>query len=418
MILNSVVQYFPSAGYLLTVLERALALVERGAVFLGDIRSLPLLETYHASVEHHRAGDQVTRPELKARVRRALAHDNELVLHPLFFRELQRRFPQIAHVEVTPKRGAFRNELTLFRYDVTLYVGAPPAGEAPTRWRDVAAEGLGVADVRAWLSDAAPGQLLGLRNIPNARLRESDALRRWLARDDDAPWSPPSTKGAWDPEALFGLEAERACRVRVSWAEGRDDGSFDAVIAAGRETRPLLPTPSPAADVELGALANDPLLGERQRALVTALRRELRESLPAYALPSAIVVMPALPININGKVDRSALPRPELLRDPDIPLVEPETAHERVIAEIWCELLGHERVGIHDDFFELGGDSLLAVQAIARLPAAVGVELPVRALLERPTIHELAKRVELVRKTMALKTRRAESTSNRQRGRI
>ncbi len=420
VILNSVVQYFPSATYLLTVLERAIAGVERGAVFLGDLRSLPLLETYHASVEHHRAGDPQVRPgSLRARVRRALAHDNELVLHPQLFRELQGVFPQIAHVEVTPKRGDFHNELTLFRYDVTLYIGARPSGVAPTRWRDVAAEGLTLADARAWLETAEPGALLGLRNIPNARLREANALRRWLARDDDAPWRPPADDvGAWDPESLFAFEDAGACRVRLSWAEGRDDGSFDAVIAAGRDARPLIPVAPPTPGAELRALANDPLLGERQRALVTALRRELRDALPAYAIPSAIVVLPALPININGKVDRSALPRPELLRDPDTPLVEPQTEHERAITQIWCELLGHERVGVHDDFFELGGDSLLAVQAIARLPATCGVELPVRALLERPTVHELAKRVELVRKTVALKAQRAEPTSHRQRGRI
>ncbi|MCA9715212.1 MAG: hypothetical protein KC468_11075, partial [Myxococcales bacterium] len=166
------------------------------------------------------------------------------------------------------------------------------------------------------------------------------------------------------------------------------------------------------------ALANDPLLGERQRELVTALRRELRDALPSYAIPSAIVVLEALPININGKVDRGALPRPELLRDPDIPLVEPQTELERALAGLWCELLGHDRVGVHDDFFELGGDSLLAVQAMARLPARVGVELPVRALLERPTIHELARRVELVRKTVALQRRPLQRDSNHQRGRL
>jgi hypothetical protein len=84
---------------------------------------------------------------------------------------------------------------------------------------------------------------------------------------------------------------------------------------------------------------------------------------------------------------------------------------------VWCGLLGLDQVGVHDNFFEIGGDSLLAVQAMARLPAAVEVELPVRVLLERPTILEVAKHVEL-----ALAARRlsvtAPASDRRHRGRL
>ncbi|MBL8975772.1 MAG: amino acid adenylation domain-containing protein, partial [Myxococcales bacterium] len=131
-ILNSVVQYFPSADYLLAVIAGLLArMTATGAIFLGDLRSLPLLASYHASVEHHRTPD-VDRRELHARVGRAMLRDNELVLDPRFFSELRAIFPQIVAVEVEPKRGAFHNELTLFRYDVTLRLGpAAPAAAAP-----------------------------------------------------------------------------------------------------------------------------------------------------------------------------------------------------------------------------------------------------------------------------------------------
>nr|ALD82525.1 non-ribosomal peptide synthase [Nannocystis sp. MB1016] len=416
-ILNSVVQYFPSAAYLRHVLAGLLARMgERGAIFLGDLRSLPLLETYHASVEHHRTPGAARR-DLHARVGRALVRDNELVLDPRFFTELRAEFPQIVDVEVAPKRGAFLNELTQFRYDVTLRLGAEPAGQAPHEWRD--AGSITLEGVRAWLAAAPSGRVLGLRDLANARLAALDDLRRWLHGDDERPWQPPPPDPrAWDPEALFALEDELGCRVRLSWAAGRRDGSFDAAIAAGRDTVPRVPLAPPAALGERTDLASDPLQGERQRELVTALRRELRDALPHYLIPSAIVVLPQIPININGKVDVRALPPPEHLRDGDAALVEPRDDVERGLADVWCTLLGLDRVGIDDDFFEVGGDSLLAVQAMSRLPAVFGVELPVRALLEKPTIREVARHVELARATLQLAARPEPGPARRQSGRL
>ena len=191
------------------------------------------------------------------------------------------------------------------------------------------------------------------------------------------------------------------------------------MLPAGRDLAPRVPRDPPSATGRRTDLANDPLQGERQRELVTGLRRELRESLPQYLIPAVIVVLPALPLNINGKVDMRALPAPELLRDPDAPLAEPQTEVERAIAEVWCGLLRLDRVGVHGGFFEIGGDSLLAVQVMARLPAVVGVELPVRTLLERPTIHEVARHVELARATLRLAARPTSSPGpDRQRGRL
>lgn len=423
VILNSVVQYFPSADYLLGVLAGLLERVgERAAIFLGDIRSLPLLETYHATVEHHRAPTEGRRA-LHARVGRATTRDNELVLHPRFFTELRAMFPRIAHVDVAPKRGDFRNELTLFRYDVTLHVGAAPPVATPDAWRDHAADPVSQDELRRWLAAAPPGRTLGLRNLASARLSAADALRRWLTGDDEGPWqAPPADPRAWDPEALWSLAERLGARVCVSWAEGRQDGSFDAAIAAGPGPALHFPLAPPAGVRDLAGrldLASDPLAGEDQRSFVRALRAELREALPHYLVPATIVVLPALPLSINGKIDTRALPAPESLRDPDVPQVPPATAVERAIAEVWCGLLGLEQCGVHDNFFEIGGDSLLAVQAMARLPAAVDVELPVRVLLERPTIHGVARHVEL-----ALAARRlaapspAPASDRRQRGRL
>jgi hypothetical protein len=104
-------------------------------------------------------------------------------------------------------------------------------------------------------------------------------------------------------------------------------------------------------------------------------------------------VLPALPLTLNGKLDMRALPPPEASRDMQAEPAEPRTDAERKLAEIWCRVLGLPRVGIHDNFFELGGHSLLATRVVARVREAFEVELPVRALLEGPSILELGERV-------------------------
>jgi amino acid adenylation domain-containing protein len=123
-----------------------------------------------------------------------------------------------------------------------------------------------------------------------------------------------------------------------------------------------------------------------------AVRARIGQVLPAYMVPSAIVAMPALPLTPHGKVDRRALPRPA---DEDAASqVAPGTPVEVVLAGLWGELLGRPRIGVHDDFFALGGHSLLGSQLIARVRSRYGVTLPLRALFDTPTIAGLATRVE------------------------
>jgi amino acid adenylation domain-containing protein len=123
------------------------------------------------------------------------------------------------------------------------------------------------------------------------------------------------------------------------------------------------------------------------------LRAFLREALPDYLVPSTFVALPALPRSANGKVERDALPAPSV--DPSERADEPPRSPvEEAIAATWREVLGLDRVGIRDNFFELGGHSLLATQVTSRLRRSLGVDLPVRAVFEAPTVAELAARVE------------------------
>src|SRR5262249_40656278 len=127
----------------------------------------------------------------------------------------------------------------------------------------------------------------------------------------------------------------------------------------------------------------------RHRELAADLIAELREALPPHLVPSAIVVLAALPLTLNGKVDVRALPPPEASRGTPGEPSEPRTLAERMLAEIWCSALGLARVGIHDNFFELGGDSVLSILIISRAQAS-GLSLRAAQLFEHQTIAELA----------------------------
>jgi acyl carrier protein len=126
------------------------------------------------------------------------------------------------------------------------------------------------------------------------------------------------------------------------------------------------------------------------------LQEFLRQTLPAYMLPSAFIGIDSIPLTPNGKIDHKAL---NALKGSDIlaslEYVAPQTPTQEKLVQIWSELLEREKIGIHDDFFELGGHSLLATQLVSRVRANFGVDLPLRSLFEQSTICQLGECLEV-----------------------
>jgi amino acid adenylation domain-containing protein len=123
---------------------------------------------------------------------------------------------------------------------------------------------------------------------------------------------------------------------------------------------------------------------------VVDLRTYLQEKLPHYMVPAAFVVLPSLPLTPNGKLDRRALPAPDpSAYDAGETTDPPRTPFERLLAEIWSSVLGTASIGIHDNFFNLGGHSLIATQVVSQIRQSLAVELPLRTLFEAPTLAEL-----------------------------
>ena len=165
----------------------------------------------------------------------------------------------------------------------------------------------------------------------------------------------------------------------VEAALARQPGIAQAAVVA-REDRPgqkqLVGYVVPATDAAL-----DP----------AGLRRALAAHLPDYMVPAAIVELAALPLTPNGKLDRRALPAPDFA---PAQIRLPTTPQEEVLAGLFAEVLGLERVGLDDSFFDLGGHSLLATRLVSRIRSSLGVELPIRALFEAPTVGQLVGRLD------------------------
>jgi amino acid adenylation domain-containing protein len=124
------------------------------------------------------------------------------------------------------------------------------------------------------------------------------------------------------------------------------------------------------------------------------LRAYLKERLPEYMVPALVVMLDALPLMTNGKIDRRLLPPPEMRTETEESYAMPRTPVEELLAGLWGDVLGLGRVSVHDDFFELGGNSLLATQLVSRVREALRVEMPLRELFEHPTVRSLAGMLE------------------------
>ncbi|MGX1567697.1 condensation domain-containing protein, partial [Streptomyces sp. NPDC055509] len=208
-----------------------------------------------------------------------------------------------------------------------------------------------------------------------------------------------------DPEALHDWCARHGCRVLTTWSRHGAD-AFDAVILpqAGPEDVTRESKPSGAAthggttvytDVyrphgvggRLQDLVNDPLGFRTTGQLLADLREHLRGRLPEYLVPSVLVTVDSLPLTANGKLDRAALPAPDLAG-----LVSergPRNSREELLCGLFAQVLGLPRVGIDDSFFALGGDSISSIQLVSRAREA-GLELSSRLVFEHQTVMALA----------------------------
>ena len=264
-------------------------------------------------------------------------------------------------------------------------------------WQDWQAEEWTIAKARQTLAETKP-DVFQLRDVPNARLYAAVAAQKMLSAPDC-----PATIGELreqlnciendgiEPEDLFAIGDDLPYNVVVSYAASGKKHCFDVhFIRCGvnqKEASAPLSRADAASSENFARFTNNPLRETFTANLIPELRKRAQEKLPDFMIPSAFVLLEALPMTPNGKLDRNRLPAPDAARpETAAGYTPPRNEIEAQIAALWTGLLGVERVGIRDNFFDLGGHSLLATQLVSRLSAAFSVAIPLGVLFEYPTI--------------------------------
>ncbi|MFJ3235749.1 AMP-binding protein [Streptomyces sp. NPDC086787] len=395
VVLDSVVQYFPSLAHLRTVLERVLPLLAPGgSVLLGGLRNLDLARCLAAGVELARPGAaDGDREELRRSVERRLAAETELLLSPGLFPVLARELPGVRTVDVRVRRGTGHNELTRYRYDVLLSTAAPAADltAAPVvRWgREVSC----AAEAEDRLNTHRPA-VLRLAGVPNRRVHDEYgamlALDNPLESVDLAPQDAPAP----GLEALCAAGEHLGYRALATWS-GQGAELLDVVFVD-----PDLVPPGPLTGVYVAPAAavveecaGTPAALEGTVDLAAVLRGHLRERLGDHLVPSALTTLDALPLNADGSVDRAALPEPAPVRGVEaFAASAPGTPVQEIVRDLFAEVLGLARREVHagSDFFRLGGDDEDARRLLARVRETLDADPGGRALHGAPTPAALA----------------------------
>ena len=392
IVLNSVVQYFPSEEYLIRVLQSAERLLAPGGrIFLGDLRNLRLHSPFAIAAELYKCDDKsISVGQFRARVRSRIEHDEELLVDPELISNLSGHLDRLRGSTTELKTAIGDNELNRFRYDAVLWFDESPQVDSSHKPLIVCNANVHrEVIIDRMLADADDSQSL------SELLAEADAI----------------TLNAFKPSTIRAAAIDAGWDLRIDWHPECDDAmqvslgpASGIAIAADGETQQVdwqtLRRKLGLIEHELGALnrpslprqfTNRPLQHRRSLQLIQTLRKELQSRLPSYMVPSAFVIVDRLPLTIQGKLDRNALPPPPTQRQSSSPSeAPPVTATQKTLVQIWEELLEVSPIGIDDDFFDLGGHSMLAVRMVTQVQQRTGQTLPLSALFRKPTVEQLA----------------------------
>jgi SAM-dependent methyltransferase len=318
VVINSAVHYFPQLAYLTRILENAVNIVKPGGhVFVGDVRSLPLLPVFASSVELFQAPDTLSVGELRERIEKRIQLEQQLVLSPAYFLSLQGRLSKVSRVEIRPRWGRADNEMSGYRYDAIIHVGDQKDAAPDIHFLDWTERELTMDGIRSLV--LGQDEVIGIKRIKNARLEKD--LRAFEKLQTMAPALTAGdlrreredhmVRGIHPQDLPDIFKVNPGFRVLLSWAACYDDGSYDAVfIPPGSEHHRSCvvgnwPGPDAAHFVHL---ANAPGQGKIRAELIDRILTHCRQNLPEHFVPGNFELVDQLP-KIQGRaVDPRALP--------------------------------------------------------------------------------------------------------------
>ena len=318
VVLNSVAQYFPNVAYLTNVLEGAVRIIKTGGhIYVGDIRSLPLLSAFASSVELFQAADGISSGELRDKIHGRVEREQELVLSPAYFLSLRRRFPKISRVDIHPLRGRAENEMSRYRYEAILHVGHEKTASSEDEFSDWRESKWTLDDIRSALLQH-PNERINIKRVRNARV-EKDLTALAILRNPETTITVGEVRGILDrnvgegihPENLMDLEKEGlGFAVYLSWAACRADGSYDvSFVPTGslqEKTCSAIDWPEPDAS-EFVRVANAPGQGRLRNELISQLIEYCCQNLPKETILRDITLVDTVARTPEGLIDSGIL---------------------------------------------------------------------------------------------------------------
>ncbi|MCQ9637621.1 amino acid adenylation domain-containing protein [Chryseobacterium sp. WG23] len=387
IVLNSVIQYFPGEDYLTDIiLDNITRLNGYGRIIIGDVRDYRLLHTFKSRLCLDKIQEHTGIDEFRWLVDQEMMKEEELCFAPDYFYQLTERFPDITHVDIRWKTGNENNERTLYRFTVILHIGTDKQLLKP-EWMDW---NLMKTDPEKWIQNGFP--VVAISNMPNYRLWKEQQLVTGLTekttinvRDLRHAVGQPSQETGLI-SAFLKKASEKGYHIRMMPAV--DPLCVNVLL----EQNPTADFVDPLYEVNYhSAYNNIPLFSDIIAVMQKQIKEALARTIPEYMVPADIIALQHMPVTSNGKTDRGFLSQIEdQQRKRSIGYEMPVSAMEIVLADIWQEILSIERVGVLDNFFEIGGDSIRVVKVAARIKNRIGVEISVADIYGTRTVRDLA----------------------------
>ncbi|CAE7020050.1 Destruxin synthetase [Pyrenophora teres f. teres] len=385
VVINSVVQYFPSLDYLFKTVQQLVELEGTRTLFFGDVRSYALHREFLATRAVHMAGDRATKADIRRMVADMERVERELLVDPAFFTALPSRLPGLVdHVEILPKKMKATNELSCYRYAAVVHL-TPRDGQArelavrevaDDRWIDFAERRLDRQSLLQQLHGLSTSPTIAVSNIPYSKTMTQDCRSLSAAE-------------------LVELAQEADCRVEISWSrQHSQQGGLDAIFHRYQPLtgeRVMFRFPTDHAERPLHSLSSKPLRQQFLQKTQQRLVEMLEAQLPTYMVPQTLTVLDAMPVNPNGKVDRKALEQQaDTQSNHSGQKQQPSTPAERAMQQLWAGVLAiaPDSIGLDDSFFRLGGDSIAAMKLVGEARRA-GIQLTVADLFRNPRLDQL-----------------------------
>ena len=379
VILNSVIQYFPNIHYLESLILKAISHInEFGKIFIGDVRDYRLLHCFHYSVQKFKKNHLS-----KANIDYFAKRDKELLVSPEYFINLKEIYKNISYVEVLPKFGRANHEMNNYRYDVILYINNIIQEDVTHIDEESFIE---VSNLEKHIEENQIDEYQYIK-YPNKRILEDYIEYRKnyhnISIEQD---NYKNILGIHEIQKNLGNK-----KYKIKFLlDLNDPAYFNIIFYKDNLNQNFYVNYKPRNKDLHFNYSNNPLFASKllENQFSQKIKTYLTSHLPDYMVPDFYVALDRFPLTINGKLDRKALPAPDFLSE-EVSYIGPRNELESELCTIWQSALGLEKVGIKDDFFRLGGHSILAIQVSHQMSQLIGRLIAVSDIFKYKTIAGL-----------------------------